>query len=66
MDEKGTKESDEIKPLDLKILEAASKNVAITKKKGKQYIRQIIYTNQMYLPTKVTPIIDFTDKPLIR
>ena len=66
MDGKGTKESDEIKPLNLKILEATSKNVAITNKKGKQYIRQIIYTNQMYFPTKISPIIYFTDKPLIQ
>ena len=33
--------------------------------KGKQNIRQIIYTNQADLPTKVTPIIDFTDEPII-
>ena len=40
----------------------------ITEEKGKQYVRQIIciYINQGHLPTKVTPIIDFKDEPIIQ
>ena len=34
--------------------------------KGKQYIRKIIYINQVHVPTKVTPAIDFTDEPVIQ
>ena len=50
----------------MKIQEVIKKRVAIAEEKGKQYVRQIIYTNQGYLPTKVTPAIDFTDKPVIQ
>ena len=35
-------------------------------KKEKQYVRQIIYTNQGHLPTKVTPDINFADKPVVQ
>ena len=42
-----------------------NKSVAITEKKVKQYIRQIKYTNQGHLPTKVTPDIDFTDELVV-
>ena len=56
----------QLKSLSLKIGEATSKSVVITEKKGKQYVRQIIYINQGYLPTKVTPVIDFTDEPIIQ
>ena len=38
----------------------------IEKKKGKQYVRQIIHINQGHLPTKVTPAIYFTDEPIIQ
>ena len=41
-----TKESKQLKSLSLKIQEATSKNVTITEKKGKQYVRQITYINQ--------------------
>ena len=41
------------------------KNVAITEKKVKHYNRQIKYTNQGHLPTKVTPDIDFTDELVV-
>ena len=43
-----------------------SKNVAITEKKGKQYVRQIIYINQGHFSTKFTPVIYFTDEPIIQ
>ena len=33
-------------------------------KKEKQYARQNVYTNQWYLPRKLTPVIDFTDEQL--
>ena len=52
--------------LSLKIQEATSKSVAITEKKGKQYVRQISYINHGHLFTKVTPVIDFTDEPVIQ
>ena len=41
------------------------KSVVISEKKVKQYIRQIKYTNQGHLPTKVTPDIDFTDELVV-
>ena len=62
---RGTKELEQLKSLRIKIQEATSKNVAITKKKGKHYARQIIYINQGHLPTKVTPVVDFADKSII-
>ena len=68
MDGKGTKESDEIKPLNLKILEATSKNVAITKKKGKQSN----ISGKLYIPTrcislrKLALLFTFSDKSLIQ
>ena len=43
--------------------EATSKNVAFTEKKGKQYVRQIMYTNQGHLSIKVTSVIDYIDEP---
>ena len=58
---RGTKELDQLNCLNLKIQEAKVKNAAIIEKKGKRYVRQIIYTKR-HLPTKVTPVIDFTDK----
>ena len=42
---------------------AASKCVAVTKKKRKYSVRP---TNQGYLPIKVSPVTDFIDEPLIR
>ena len=50
----------------LKIQEATSKKVAITEKKGTQYVRQIIYTSIGHLPTNVLPVIDFTDETVIQ
>ena len=40
-------------------------DVAVTEKKGKRYARHIIY---IYIPgvPKVTPVIDFTDEPVIQ
>ena len=35
-------------------------------KNGKQYVGQIIYTTQGHLFTKVTPVIDFAEKPVIQ
>ena len=35
------------------------------KKKGKQYARKIIYTNQGNLAIKLIPVINVTDKPVI-
>ena len=35
-------------------------------KKGKQYVRQIIYINQGHLTTNVTPVIDFADNSVIQ
>ena len=63
---RGTKELEELKSLSLKIQKTMSKNVAITEKKGKQYVKQIIYTNQGHLPTKVTPLIEFKDESVIQ
>ena len=42
-----------------------SKDVAITKKKVKQYVRQIKCTNKETLPSKVPLDIDFTDKLVV-
>ena len=42
------------------------KDVAITERKEKQYIRQIMYTNQEHLPTKVAPDLDFSDEPIVQ
>ena len=50
----------------LKIQETTSKKVAITEKKGKQYVRQFIYTSIGHLPTNVLPVIDFTDETVIQ
>ena len=41
------------------------KNVVITEKKEKRYIRQITYTNRGHLRTKVTPDIDFADESVV-
>ena len=45
---------------------ATSKNVAITDRKEKQYVRQIKYTNQRHLAKSVTPDIGFTNKPVVQ
>ena len=67
MKQRGTKELEQVKHLDLKIQKVMSKNVGITsEKKGKQYVRQIIYNNQRHLPTKVTLSIEFTDEPAVQ
>ena len=65
MKRNSTKESEQLKPLRLKIQDATSKNV-ITKKKRKQYVRQIIYINQGHLPAEFTRVIDFTDELVIQ
>ena len=65
MKKTGTKELEQLKSLSLKIQEATS-SVVITKKKGKQYLIQIIYINQGHFPSKVSPIIDFTDEPVMQ
>ena len=49
-----------MKSLSLKIHKETSENFAITEKKRKQHSRQIIYTNEGYLPPKVTGVISFT------
>ena len=61
-----TKELGHLKSLSLKIQETTSKSVVISEKKGKQFVRQIIYINQRHLSTKVIPLIDFADKPVIQ
>ena len=66
MKERGTKQLEQLKSLSLKIQQTTSKSVAITKKKGKQYVTQIIYINQGGLPTKVTLVIDFTNETIIQ
>ena len=66
MKERGTKQLEQLKSLSLKIQQTTSKSVAITKKKGKQYVTQIIYINQGGLPTKVTLFIDFTNETIIQ
>ena len=58
------KELEQLKSLGLKIQEATSNSVTITKKKGKQYLKQIIYINHGHLTKKVTPVTDFTDEPI--
>ena len=65
MKERGTKKLQQLKHLSLKIQKATSKNGTITEKK-KNNIRQIIYTNQGHLPTKVTPDINFADEPVVQ
>ena len=53
--------------MSLKIQEATSKNIVITEKKENNvYVRQIIYTNQGHLSTKVTPVNGFTNEPVIQ
>ena len=53
---KGYERIKTINSLSLKIQEVTLKNVAITEKKGPQYVRQIIYINQKHLPTKDTHV----------
>ena len=60
---KVTKELEQLKSLSLKIQKATSKNVAVTEKNGRQYVR---HTNQGHLSTNVTPVIDLTDEPVIQ
>ena len=36
------------------------------KKENNVYVRQIIYTNQGHLSTKVTPVNGFTNEPVIQ
>ena len=36
------------------------------RKKESFCFRQIIYTNNGHLPTKVIPLIEFTDEPVIQ
>ena len=55
---------EQLKSLSLEIHEALSKNVAITENKEKQYVRQVIYKNQVHLPTKFTLIINFAYEPV--
>ena len=56
---KGTEELEQSKSTSLKIQEATSKSVAVITKNVRQ-------TNQGHLPTKVTPVIDLTDEPVIQ
>ena len=41
------------------------RNIAITQKKVKRYFRQIKYTNQGHLLSKVTPDINLRDEPVV-
>ena len=41
-------------------------DAAITEKKEKQYLRQIIYTNKGHLSTQFTPDINFNDEPVVQ
>ena len=50
-----------IRTIKVSKFENTKNDVLIIEKKGKQYVRKIIYTNQGYLPTKVDPVINFTD-----
>ena len=50
-----------IRTIKVSKFENTKNDVLIIEKKGKQYVRQIIYTNQGYLPTNVDPVINFTD-----
>ena len=50
-----------IRKIKVSKFENTKNDVLIIEKKGKQYVRQIIYTNQGYLPTNVDPVINFTD-----
>ena len=63
---KGCKGIRTIKITDLKNTRSFWKSVAIIEKKGKQYVRQIIYINQGHLSTKVTPAIDYKDESVIQ
>ena len=57
-----TKELEQLKSLSLKIEEVTSKSVAVIEKNGRQYVR---HYQPGHLPTKVTPVIDLTDEPVI-
>ena len=63
---RGTNELEQFKSLSSKMQEAMLKSLVIAEKKEKQYVRQIICTNQGHLPTKVTPVIYFTHEPVIQ
>ena len=64
MKERSTKESEQLKS-EFEYTRSDVKKCCDHCKKGKQYLRQITYTNQGHLPIKVTPIIDFTEKQVI-
>ena len=58
------KELEQLKSLTLKIQVRKSKrSVMITEKKGTCLTN---HTNQGHIPTEVSPVIDFTDKPVIQ
>ena len=69
--EKGYVEIEQLKSLNFKIQEGTKKEKrrsqwkSLRKKENNMLTnytrRQIIYINQRHLPTKVTPVLDFTD-----
>ena len=60
------RELERLKSLNLKIQEATSKNLVISEKNGKKFVRQIISANQRHFLTNVTPAIDFTDESVLQ
>ena len=49
----------------MKIKEVTSKKCCNHWEKGKQYVRQIKYTNQGHLIIKVAPVISIKDEPVV-
>ena len=67
MNERDTKELEQLKHFSLNMQETTKKQKTLDHREKKiQYVRQIIYTNQGHLPTKATPDIDFIDKLLVQ
>ena len=67
MNERDTKELEQLKHFSLNMQETTKKQKILDHREKKiQYARQIIYTNQGHLPTKATPDIDFIDKLLVQ
>ena len=49
----------------LKDKKKRQKNVLVSGKTEKQYVRQIIYYNERILSAKVSSNVDFADKPVV-
>ena len=65
MKEWSTKKSEQLKS-EVEDTISDVKKICYHCKKGKQYVRQITYTNQEHLLIKITPVIDFTENQSFR